>query len=167
MRKLTDQSKPTFRNPANSQTNKLYERPAGRNSDHEDLYVEDHYHSTSLATYATSLSAVEINSSFYRPHRPQTWQRWAESVPAGFRFSVKMPKSITHEHRLQGCEHLLEQFWSQAASLRGMVGNLAAENVINTETFHKTVFQSFDFFFKNNGRFVFVSVNQNELALRL
>ena len=44
--------------------------------------------------------AVEINSSFYRPHRPSTYQRWAATVPAHFRFAVKVPKEITHLRRL-------------------------------------------------------------------
>lgn len=51
---------------------------------------------TSLERYAVRFNAVEINSSFHRPHRIATWQRWADSVPADFRFAVKMPKSITH-----------------------------------------------------------------------
>lgn len=77
---------------------------------------------THLQRYASSLSAVEINSSFYRSHRAQTWQRWAESVPDGFRFSVKMPKSITHEHRLQDCGHLLDQFLTECLHLKDRLG---------------------------------------------
>lgn len=77
---------------------------------------------THLQRYATSLAAVEVNSSFYRPHRSQTWQRWAESVPPGFRFSVKMPKAITHECRLQSCEHLLDQFLAECFHLREKLG---------------------------------------------
>src|SRR5688572_17535989 len=53
-----------------------------------------------LVRYAARLPAVEINSSFYRPHRPTTYEKWAASVPTGFRFSVKVPKWITHERRL-------------------------------------------------------------------
>jgi uncharacterized protein YecE (DUF72 family) len=34
---------------------------------------------------------MEINSSFYRSHRPATYARWAASVPDDFRFAVKMP----------------------------------------------------------------------------
>ena len=45
-------------------------------------------------------NSCEINSSFYRPHKKETWERWARSVPADFRFSVKAPKAITHEARL-------------------------------------------------------------------
>src|SRR4051812_37784091 len=53
-----------------------------------------------LARYATRFRAVEINSSFYRPHRWQTYERWALSTPSDFAFSVKLPQTITHELRL-------------------------------------------------------------------
>jgi uncharacterized protein YecE (DUF72 family) len=43
---------------------------------------------TSLARYAGRFDAVEINSSFHRPHRPATYARWSAGVPADFRFAV-------------------------------------------------------------------------------
>src|SRR5205085_4945044 len=52
-----------------------------------------------LARYATRFDAVEVNSSFYRPHAQATYARWAASVPRRFRFSVKLPKAITHDAR--------------------------------------------------------------------
>jgi uncharacterized protein YecE (DUF72 family) len=70
-----------------------------------------------LARYAQRLGAVEINSSFYRPHQPATYTRWAATVPPGFRFSVKLPQAITHEQRLQGCDALLANFLAQVAGL--------------------------------------------------
>lgn len=79
---------------------------------------------THLHRYATQLTAVEINSSFYRAHRPQTYMRWAQSVPASFRFSVKLPKLITHVQRLQGCEPLLDEFLSQSTALGESLGCL-------------------------------------------
>lgn len=42
-----------------------------------------------LQRYASRFDAAEINSSFHRPHRPATYARWAECVPADFRFAVK------------------------------------------------------------------------------
>ena len=63
-----------------------------------------------LERYARFLPAVEINSSFYRPHKPATYARWAASVPDGFRFAVKVPKAITHERRLTDCADLLDRF---------------------------------------------------------
>lgn len=70
-----------------------------------------------LQRYATLFNAVEINSCFYRPHRLSTYERWAASVPDGFRFAVKLPKAITHEHRLAHAEGLLERFLEETAGL--------------------------------------------------
>ena len=53
---------------------------------------------------------MEINSTFHRPHRASTFARWAASVPAGFRFSLKIPKTITHEAKLTGTRSLVEGF---------------------------------------------------------
>lgn len=77
-----------------------------------------------LERYARLFNAVEINSSFYRPHLPRTWRRWAQSVPAGFRFSVKMPKAISHDARLVGTEALLDEFLGQVGELGDRLGCL-------------------------------------------
>jgi uncharacterized protein YecE (DUF72 family) len=48
-----------------------------------------------LAFYAERLSTVELNTTFYRlPQAPQL-ERWAATVPAGFRFAVKAPRRIS------------------------------------------------------------------------
>ncbi|WP_118858217.1 DUF72 domain-containing protein [Sphingomonas mesophila] len=72
---------------------------------------------TALERYAGVFDAVEINSSFHRPHRPETWQRWAASVPDGFRFSVKLPKEITHVRKLVDCAEPLDRFAEEVAGL--------------------------------------------------
>ena len=70
-----------------------------------------------LARYATRLTAAEVNSSFHREHRHATWGRWARSVGPSFRFSVKLPKSITHERRLVDVDALLERFAAEVGVL--------------------------------------------------
>ena len=85
----------------------LYKPPAGRFPDK----------GSHLERYATTFDAVEINSSFYRPHKPETYARWAASVPARFRFAVKLPKAITHERRLVDCKDLVARFAGDVASL--------------------------------------------------
>lgn len=70
-----------------------------------------------LERYAARFNAAEINSSFYRPHRAATYARWAESVPACFRFAVKLPRTITHERRLVDCEDLLGRFAGEIENL--------------------------------------------------
>ena len=72
---------------------------------------------THLQRYATLFNAVEINSCFYRPHRRSTYERWAASVPDNFRFSVKLPKVITHELRLVGGEQRLDDFLKETSGL--------------------------------------------------
>lgn len=72
---------------------------------------------THLERYAACLSCVEINSSFYRPHRRTTYERWAASVPPSFRFSVKLPKTITHERRLVDCRDLIARFAEETSGL--------------------------------------------------
>ncbi len=72
---------------------------------------------THLQRFAQQFSAVEINSSFYRPHRPATYRKWAASVPEGFGFCVKVPRQITHEQRLRDCGAALEGFLDEATEL--------------------------------------------------
>ncbi|MFU2325592.1 DUF72 domain-containing protein [Pseudomonas sp. NFX98] len=82
---------------------------------------------THLQRYGSQLNCVEINSSFYRPHRHQTYARWAESVPQAFRFCVKIPKRITHELRLVNCEQPLDEFLGQCCGLGGRLGGLLVQ----------------------------------------
>jgi uncharacterized protein YecE (DUF72 family) len=77
---------------------------------------------SNLARYAEVFGAVEINSSFYRPHKPETYARWAENVPAGFRFAVKLPRTVTHEKRLQDIEPDLDRFVAEAGALGAKLG---------------------------------------------
>jgi uncharacterized protein YecE (DUF72 family) len=80
-----------------------------------------------LERYAAVLPAVEINSSFYRPHRPDTYKRWRDSVPEAFRFSVKMPRAITHERRLQDTDTLMLKFLQEAGELGDKLGCLLVQ----------------------------------------
>ncbi|WP_332856173.1 DUF72 domain-containing protein [Duganella sp. S19_KUP01_CR8] len=75
-----------------------------------------------LQRYARVLNAVEINSSFYRPHQASTYARWAADVPDDFRFSVKLPRSITHDHRLKDVNELLARFAGEAGALGAKLG---------------------------------------------
>jgi uncharacterized protein YecE (DUF72 family) len=79
-----------------------------------------------LARYATRFNAVEINSSFYRPHRRSSYERWAATVPQDFRFAVKVPRAITHTARLKD-PSLLEPFLQQVAGLGPKQGPLLVQ----------------------------------------
>lgn len=71
-----------------------------------------------LQRYSAVFPAVEINSCFYRPHRPSTYARWSDSVPDFFRFAAKMPKAITHEMHLRNTQAALEKFIGEVGQLK-------------------------------------------------
>jgi uncharacterized protein YecE (DUF72 family) len=70
-----------------------------------------------LEHYSSQFGAVEINSSFYRSHRLATYQSWRAATPPRFRFSVKMPRAVTHDSALRNCRAELKQFLSEVAGL--------------------------------------------------
>ncbi len=75
-----------------------------------------------LERYASRLRAVEINSSFSRSHRRATYARWAETVGQDFRFSVKVPKVVTHDNGLVDTEELRQTFAEEVAGLGDKLG---------------------------------------------
>ena len=50
-----------------------------------------------LPYYTRHFSTVEINNSFYRLPKDETFARWQDTVPEGFLFAVKAFGGITHE----------------------------------------------------------------------
>jgi uncharacterized protein YecE (DUF72 family) len=77
-----------------------------------------------LERYAQRFTAVEINTSFYRPHQQSTYRRWAAAVPDAFAFAVKAPKTITHQLRLADDGPVLDAFLAQASGLGAKLGPL-------------------------------------------
>lgn len=75
-----------------------------------------------LARYATRFPVVEVNSSFYRHHRTSTYARWAASVPADFRFSIKLPQSISHERALKNAGPILDRVLGEVGGLGNKLG---------------------------------------------
>jgi uncharacterized protein YecE (DUF72 family) len=47
--------------------------------------------------YASRLSVVEVQQTFYQPPRVATAKRWRELAPGGFEFTLKAWQLITHE----------------------------------------------------------------------
>jgi len=80
-----------------------------------------------LARYARVLNCAEINTSFYRSHRYEVYARWAAQTPPGFRFSVKVPRAITHMQRLRASRGALAQFISEVSGLGDRLGVLLVQ----------------------------------------
>lgn len=80
-----------------------------------------------LERYAAVFPVVEINSSFYKPHQPKTYARWAESVPSDFRFAVKVPRAITHDAQMRDIDALLARFAGEVKELKHKLGCLLVQ----------------------------------------
>jgi uncharacterized protein YecE (DUF72 family) len=80
-----------------------------------------------LERYARQFACVEINSSFYRAHRVETYARWAAMTPPRFRFAVKLPRAITHDARLRAARRPLRAFLGEAAGLGDRLGVLLVQ----------------------------------------
>ncbi|HZQ43152.1 MAG TPA: DUF72 domain-containing protein [Acidobacteriaceae bacterium] len=82
---------------------------------------------THLERCSQTLNCVEINSSFHRPHQLKTWERWARCTPPHFRFSVKLPKAITHTAQLANSGALLQQFFHEVRGLGDKLGPILVQ----------------------------------------
>lgn len=75
-----------------------------------------------LGYYASRFRTVELNNSFYRLPTPEMVDRWRESTPEGFRFSVKASRFITHIKRLRDVSEGLALFLDRAERLGPKLG---------------------------------------------
>ncbi len=80
-----------------------------------------------LERYSEYFNAVEINSTFYRPPRIATLERWRDSTPATFRFTAKMPRTITHEAGLIGARAETNEFCALISRLGPKLGALLVQ----------------------------------------
>ena len=80
-----------------------------------------------LERYSSRFAGVEINSSFHRSHKAAIWARWRDAAPNGFRFSVKMPKAITHTARLSGTCDLVAKFLDEVSVLETKLASLLVQ----------------------------------------
>ena len=63
-----------------------------------------------LAFASRALTTIEINGTFYRTQKPDTFRKWAEDTPDGFVFSVKAPRYAVNKRVLAEAGHSIERF---------------------------------------------------------
>ncbi|MBL7719796.1 MAG: DUF72 domain-containing protein [Flavipsychrobacter sp.] len=76
----------------------------------KDHFPEAFKDKSRLHYYASLFPSVEINSTFYKIPMPRTVERWAQEVPADFRFTFKLWRGITHEKELSYSIGDIERF---------------------------------------------------------
>ena len=97
-----------------------YNYPEWRGS----FYPEKFPTSKMLAFYAEHFKTVEVNYTFYRMPTPALLEGWAKGTPEPFKFTLKAPRRITHDSKLQRCEDLTQVFCKTAATLGSKLGVL-------------------------------------------
>jgi uncharacterized protein YecE (DUF72 family) len=97
-----------------------YNYPEWRGS----FYPEKFPTSKMLAFYAERFNTVEVNYTFYRMPTPPLLEGWAAGTPDGFAFTLKAPRRITHDSKLQRVEDLTQTFCKTAATLGSKLGAL-------------------------------------------
>ncbi len=74
------------------------------------FYPDGLPHAKELEYAAAHLTSIEINGTFYRTQTPATFRKWASQVPAGFVFSVKGPRFVTHRRELKDAGESIDRF---------------------------------------------------------
>jgi uncharacterized protein YecE (DUF72 family) len=97
-----------------------YNYPEWRGS----FYPEKFPAAKMLAFYAERFNSVEVNYTFYRIPTPALLEGWAKGTPDGFTFTLKAPRRITHDSKLQRCEDLTLSFCRTARTLGPKLGVL-------------------------------------------
>jgi uncharacterized protein YecE (DUF72 family) len=72
--------------------------------------------------YAKQFRTVEVNATFYRSFNEQTYQKWHDRAPEGFKYVLKTPKFITHRKMLMDVHEDIQNFWKKACLLKEKLG---------------------------------------------
>jgi uncharacterized protein YecE (DUF72 family) len=76
-------------------------------------------HARELHYASRRLTSIEINGTFYRTQKPDSFRRWAAETPDDFVFSVKAPRYATYRPRLAEAGPAIERFFASGVSELG------------------------------------------------
>jgi len=71
-----------------------------------------------LVHYSGVFPTVELNVTFYRLPKTETFAKWYGETPMEFSFALKGSRLITHLKRLKDVEGLLDEFFARAFTLK-------------------------------------------------
>lgn len=90
-----------------------------------------------LEHYASQFNSVELNATFYRLPKQETFMDWRERVPEGFRYALKFSRYATHTRRLQAPESTIPRFLEAVAPLEGPLGPVLVQLPPSFEANHQ------------------------------
>lgn len=75
-----------------------------------------------FAHYAAHFDTVEINNSFYRLPRTETFAKWRDQARPGFCYAVKANRYLTQAKKLKECEEPLARMMAPFRALEPRLG---------------------------------------------
>src|SRR3954471_5541161 len=72
--------------------------------------------------YAEQFDTVEINNSFYRLPKAETFEAWRKQAPPGFRYSVKANRYLTQAKKLKDCAEPIARMMPPVRQLSATLG---------------------------------------------
>jgi len=118
----------------------------------EVFYPKDCPKTKWLEFYAEHYGTVELNASFYRLPKPQTFENWRKRTPDTFLWAVKANRYITHIKRLRDAQEPLERFFSSVELLKEKLGPILIQ-LPPSLSFDEAVFNQFCQHLKGNRRY--------------
>ena len=94
-----------------------------------------------LAYYSRRFDTVEVDSTFYRCPTIEVVRNWALKTPPGFIFSLKIPRTITHEKVLADCDKEFEEFVTTVDMLEEKLGPMVFQFPFFNDTLFTTPVQ--------------------------
>jgi uncharacterized protein YecE (DUF72 family) len=77
-------------------------------------FPEEFRSGTRLQYYSSLFNSVELNSTFYKLHKADTFRKWTDEVQDDFRFTIKLWREITHQKKLKYSLTDLDAFMQSA-----------------------------------------------------
>jgi len=90
-------------------------------------YPPEYQDKSRLTYYGSLFNSLEVNSSFYKLPQGKTVAKWADEVPADFRYTYKLWREITHNKGLEFKPDDLERFMNSINNVGDKKGSLLVQ----------------------------------------
>ena len=100
-------------------------------------------HKQELSFASRELTTIEINGTFYRTQKPETFRHWHDETPENFVFAVKAPMYATNRSVLAEAGSLIERFFASGVfELKAKLGPILWQ-FMPTKKFDADDFEAF------------------------
>ena len=83
------------------------------------FYPDKWPHNRELEYASRHLTAIEINGTYYSSFKPDSWAKWREATPEGFKFAVKASRFCVNRKVLTDAKPSMDIFLNQGLTELG------------------------------------------------